>query len=46
MEPEDEANVAIGKAVEVIFQDVGNGLTLPQFKLSSAQPSGPTWRHP
>lgn len=46
MEPEDEANVAIGKAVEVIFQDVGNGLTLPQFKLSDTQqPSGPIWRH-
>ena len=39
--PEDEANVAIGRRVEVTFVDVDETFTLPQFKLS-AEPSAET----
>ena len=46
MEPEDEENVAIGKRVEVVFQDTADGLTLPQFKLSAEAPPGEVWRYP
>ncbi len=35
MAPEREENVAIGSRVEVVFQDLESGLTLPQFKLSA-----------
>ncbi len=44
--PEKEENVAIGKRVEVIFHDLENGFTLPQFKLSDEPPQGPVWRYP
>ena len=46
MAPEKEENVAIGKRVEVVFLDLENGLTLPQFKLSDEPPQGPVWRYP
>lgn len=46
MAPEFEEKVAIGKRVEVVFLDLENGLTLPQFKLSSEPPQGPVWRYP
>ena len=46
MEPEKEENVAIGKRVEVVFLDLENGFTLPQFKLSNEPPEGPVWRYP
>ena len=46
MTPEDEENVAIGKRVEVVFQDMEDGLTLPQFKLSDEAPRGEVWRYP
>ena len=45
MAPEKEENVAIGKRVNVVFLDVENGLTLPQFTLSSEQPDSPVWRY-
>ena len=44
--PEAEANVAIGKRVEVIFQDIDEEFTLPQFKLSNEPPEGPVWQFP
>jgi len=46
MAPESEENVAIGKRVEVVFQDLDSGLTLPQFRLSDEPATGPVWRHP
>jgi len=45
MNPENEENVAIGKRVNVVFLDMENGLTLPQFTLSSEQPEGAVWRY-
>lgn len=45
MAPENEQNVAIGKRVNVVFLDVGNGLTLPQFALSLEQPESPVWKY-
>jgi uncharacterized OB-fold protein len=42
--PEDEANVAIGKRVRVVFQDVADHLALPQFTLSEEAPEGRVWR--
>ena len=45
MSPENEENVAIGKRVNVVFLDLENGLTLPQFALSAEQPEGPIWRY-
>jgi hypothetical protein len=44
--PEVEANVAIGKRVEMVFQDIGEEFTLPQFKLSNEPPRGPVWQFP
>ncbi len=37
---------AIGKRVNVVFQDMENGLTLPQFTLSDEEPGGAIWRNP
>ena len=45
MNPEEEKNVAIGKRVEVVFQEGEDGFTLPQFKLSGEAPRGEVWRH-
>ena len=45
-QPEAEANVAIGKRVEVVFQDLSEEFTLPQFKLSNEPPRGPLWQFP
>jgi uncharacterized OB-fold protein len=42
MEP--EANVAIGKRVKVVFQDLADHLALPQFTLSDEPPQGRVWR--
>jgi uncharacterized OB-fold protein len=44
--PEAEANVAIGKRVEVVFQDLSEEFSLPQFKLSNEPPQGPVWQFP
>ncbi len=44
--PEAEANVAIGKRVQVVFQDISEDFTLPQFKLSNEPPQGPIWQFP
>ena len=43
--PEKEENVAIGKRVEVIFDDEPEGISIPQFKLSGEPPKGETWQH-
>ena len=45
LEPEKEENVAIGSRVEVVFVDVDEGFSLPQFKLSGEPPQGPVWSH-
>lgn len=42
--PEKEANVAIGKRVEVVFMDISPALSLPQFKLSHEPPQGRVWQ--
>ncbi len=44
-EPEKEENVAIGKRVEVVFNDMGSDLSLLQFRLSSEPPQGPVWQY-
>jgi len=44
--PETEANVAIGKRVEVVFQTINEEFSLPQFKLSNEPPTGPVWQFP
>lgn len=45
-QPEAEANVAIGKRVQVVFQKISDEMTLPQFKLSGEPPAGPVWQFP
>jgi uncharacterized OB-fold protein len=42
--PEDEANVAIGKRVEVCFVDLDDRMALPQFRLSDEPPEYPPWQ--
>jgi uncharacterized OB-fold protein len=42
--PEQEENVAIGKRVEVVFMEIGDGFALPQFRLTSEPPPGETWQ--
>lgn len=43
--PEKEENVAVGKRVEVVFIDLGEGFSLPQFRLSAEAPKGPVWQY-
>lgn len=45
-QPEAEENVAIGKRVEVVFQQLNDDVTLPQFQLSNEPPEGPIWQFP
>lgn len=42
--PEPEANVAIGKRVRVVFQDLADHFALPQFTLADEPASGRVWR--
>ena len=42
--PEDEANVAIGGRVQVVFQPLGDGLALPQFIRAEEAADGQLWR--
>ena len=42
--PEREENVAIGKRVRVVFQDLSPEIALPQFTLSAEPPEGRLWR--
>lgn len=44
--PEDEKNVAIGKRVRVVFQDLADHLALPQFTLADEPPAGRVWSLP
>ena len=44
MTPEAEADVAIGKRVRVVFQDLADHLALPQFTLADEAPVGRVWR--
>jgi uncharacterized protein len=44
--PEPEANVAIGKRVRVVFQDLAPDFALPQFTLTDEPPEGRVWRFP
>ena len=44
--PEAEENVAIGKRVRVVFQDLADHLALPQFALTGEPPAGPVWMLP
>jgi uncharacterized OB-fold protein len=42
--PEREENVAIGKRVRVLFQDLSPEIALPQFTLSDEPPERLLWR--
>lgn len=42
--PEREENVAIGKRVRVLFQELTPGFAFPQFMLSDEPPVGRVWR--
>jgi len=44
--PEPEANVAIGKRVKAVFNDLSNDFALPQFALTDEPPVGRVWRFP
>jgi hypothetical protein len=46
LRPEAEANVAIGKRVRVIFQDIADDVALPQFTLTDEPPEGRAWSFP
>jgi uncharacterized OB-fold protein len=41
---EDEKNVAIGRRVRVVFQDLADHMALPQFTLTDEPPAGRIWR--
>jgi len=43
---EKEENVAIGKRVRVVFQDLSPDFALPQFTLTDEPPEGRVWRFP
>lgn len=45
-QPETEDQVAIGKRVRVIFQDIADDFALPQFTLTDEPPPGRVWRLP
>ncbi len=44
--PEPEENVAVGKRVRVVFQDLAPEFALPQFTLTEEPPEGRAWRFP
>src|SRR5574341_47515 len=44
--PEEDRNVAIGKRVRVVFQDLADHVALPQFTLTDEPPPGRVWRLP
>ncbi len=44
LQPEKEENVAIGKRVEVVFVDIGESFSLPQFRLSAEPPESEIWQ--
>ena len=44
--PEKDDDVAIGKRVRVIFQDLTEDFALPQFTLTDQPPVGRVWRLP
>lgn len=41
---EKEENIAIGKRVQVTMVDLGDGMALPQWRLSGEPPEGKTWQ--
>jgi len=43
---EDEKNVAIGKRVRVVFEDLADHLALPHFTLTDERPESRVWRLP
>jgi len=43
---EDAKEVAIGRRVRVVFQDLGEAMALPQFTLTDEPPQGRVWRLP
>ena len=43
---EAEANIAIGRRVDVVFQDLSPELSLPQFRLTGEPAAGPVWQFP
>jgi uncharacterized OB-fold protein len=43
---EDERQVAIGRRVRVVYQDLADHLALPQFTLTDEPPAGRVWRFP
>ena len=43
---EDQKNVAIGKRVRVVFEDLADHFALPQFTLTDEPPQGRVWRFP
>ena len=43
---EDEKNVAIGKRVRVVFQDLADHMALPQWALTDEAAGGRVWRLP
>lgn len=45
LEPEAEANVAIGRRVRVVFQPLDGDLALPQFALSGEPDAEGVWRY-
>jgi len=44
--PEPEANIAIGKRVRVVFQEIGEDWALPQVSLTDEPPVGRVWSFP
>jgi len=42
--PEREENLAVGKRVRVLFQDLAPEIALPQFTLTDDPPLGRAWR--
>ena len=46
MRPEAEAEVAIGKRVRVVFNDLADDFALPQFVLTNEPPVGRVWSFP
>src|SRR5262245_23022247 len=44
--PEPEGNVAIGKRVRAVFNDLNDDFALPQFALTDEPPRGRVWSFP
>lgn len=44
--PQEVAKVGIGSRVRMVYTDIGEGMSMPQWTLDTGAPQPPPWRYP